>query len=534
MDLDLYLARSNTATDTNLVNELWLNDGFAHFTKAANALGAAGTLEGFVGGVAVADYDNNGFVDIYLANGDNWWVAGGHGPAQLFRNVGNGNRWLGIELVGLQSNRDGLGARVVVAAGGISQLREQNGGIHHRSQNHDRLHFGLGGNTLANVTVRWPSGNVQTLTDVPSNQMLTVYEKNGAGNGTPPVTPPVTPPGEGVEPVVVAVGESPGNAANIADVRADGTQHLGTAWSNSGTRAKAWFTLDLGASVGVEELRIAPRGDRDFRMDVYVGDTLSDGHVQGDPAATCLTPGTDAKVPTVLVTCALSSPEGRYVTVQSTNRAWFKVHGVEVVAAGAGDDEEPGGDPGGEPGELPGVLAATLGAASGSVNLAQRGNTDWAHWGFTGDVMTRKAGGSVLTNYAPVGTSGGVGFNGSPQPFAWNGGSPTGSASNVRRAIRASQPGRGFELTLPAGTGERTVHMWVGLRLVGARLTATLSDGSAAAYSAVVSNLAGKSGYQATVRYRAASNGQTLTLRWVLETKPGSGGWVSLEAAAVE
>jgi hypothetical protein len=76
--------------------------------------------------------------------------------------------------------------------------------------------------------------------------------------------------------------------------------------------------------------------------------------------------------------------------------------------------------------------------------------------------------------------------------------------------------------------------MWVGLRLVGARLTATLSDGSAAAYSAVVSNLAGKSGYQATVRYRAASNGQTLTLRWVLETKPGSGGWVSLEAAAVE
>lgn len=99
------------------------------------------------------------------------------GPHQLFRNQGNGNHWIEIDLEGTVSNRDGIGASVVLEAGGVVQIRGQGGGMHRFTQNHQRIHFGLATHkTVDRLTIRWPSGIVQGLENVAANQILTIRE----------------------------------------------------------------------------------------------------------------------------------------------------------------------------------------------------------------------------------------------------------------------------------------------------------------------------------------------------------------------
>ncbi len=102
------------------------------------------------------------------------------GPHQLFRNQGNSNHWLEIDLEGTVSNRDGIGSRVELETGGIIQIREQTGGMHRITQNHQRLHFGLGSHRLADrITVTWPSGLVQNLKNIKADQVLHITEPSG-------------------------------------------------------------------------------------------------------------------------------------------------------------------------------------------------------------------------------------------------------------------------------------------------------------------------------------------------------------------
>jgi hypothetical protein len=64
-----------------------------------------------------------------------------------------------------------------VTAGGVTQMRIQDGGVHHRSQNHSRLHFGLAKHEqVKKITVQWPSGVVQELQGVKANQVLRIKE----------------------------------------------------------------------------------------------------------------------------------------------------------------------------------------------------------------------------------------------------------------------------------------------------------------------------------------------------------------------
>ena len=128
---------------------------------------------------AVADYDNDGFLDIFLTNtsffgrGETYLGV----PPLLLHNTGNNNHWLELELVGKVSNRDGIGARVLVTSGGKTQLREQSGGAHLWAQDSMRVHFGLAQNTdIDTIVVEWPSGINQILTDVKANQILNVTE----------------------------------------------------------------------------------------------------------------------------------------------------------------------------------------------------------------------------------------------------------------------------------------------------------------------------------------------------------------------
>lgn len=162
MDEDLFLACTGGAR--NLANRLFRNDG-GRFTELAGAGGAAGLRGAAVAAragtsesVVTADYDLDGFLDLLVTNGNNMRPVYYGGPKQLFRNRGNANHWLQLDLVGTGSNRDAVGAKVYVRAGGVTQYREQNGGHHRWSQNFDRLHVGLKDNRRADVTVVWPNG----------------------------------------------------------------------------------------------------------------------------------------------------------------------------------------------------------------------------------------------------------------------------------------------------------------------------------------------------------------------------------------
>ncbi len=92
---------------------------------------------------------------------------------------------LQIALVGTRSNRDGVGARVAVTSGGATSIRERKGGGSYLSASDPRIHVGLGSATQADrVEVRWPSGTIDVLTNVPANDSLVIRE-----GSSPPAGP---------------------------------------------------------------------------------------------------------------------------------------------------------------------------------------------------------------------------------------------------------------------------------------------------------------------------------------------------------
>jgi len=125
-------------------------------------------------GVAVADFWNRGSLDLAVA-------ANGGRHALLRNEVGLRRHWLQVELTGVRTNRDAVGARVEVVAGGVRQLREVSAGDGYASQSTLRLHFGLGEAAGADeVTVRWPvSGLVERFENVASDRIVALTEGTG-------------------------------------------------------------------------------------------------------------------------------------------------------------------------------------------------------------------------------------------------------------------------------------------------------------------------------------------------------------------
>jgi hypothetical protein len=165
--LDLFSANAGGQNNT-----LYHNNGDGTFVKITS--GSLVNDGGNSAGCAWADYDNDGFLDLYVAN----WQ--GSRPNFLYRNNGNANHWLKVKCVGAASNRAGIGAKVrllaKIRAGDMWQLREVSGGTGF-GQTSLLAHFGLGDAAIVNlVRIEWPSGAVQELHDVSVNQMLEVVE----------------------------------------------------------------------------------------------------------------------------------------------------------------------------------------------------------------------------------------------------------------------------------------------------------------------------------------------------------------------
>ena len=150
---------------------LWRNDGQQRFTEIAAQVGVDDSHDGR--GVVVLDYDNDGDLDLYLANQ-------GSAP-RFFRNdVGASRHWLAMRLTGRPeagSNRDAIGARVTVVTGAGSQIRELDGGNSYCGQSDRRIYFGLGDEMIVStLEVRWPSRRVQVMHNVRVDQILAIEE----------------------------------------------------------------------------------------------------------------------------------------------------------------------------------------------------------------------------------------------------------------------------------------------------------------------------------------------------------------------
>ncbi|MBT4097682.1 MAG: T9SS type A sorting domain-containing protein [Gemmatimonadetes bacterium] len=152
---------------------LQLGTGDGSFTDATPSAGIADVGNS----VAVADWNRDGHLDVVF--GFNTLLEDEPGqPGRLFLNQGNTNHWLSVEVVGTQSNRNGVGARVAVRAGD-RQVREIYGGTGH-SQHEIYAHFGLGARaTVDTLEIRWPSGQVDVLTGIPVDQRIRVIEGQG-------------------------------------------------------------------------------------------------------------------------------------------------------------------------------------------------------------------------------------------------------------------------------------------------------------------------------------------------------------------
>lgn len=153
-------------------SRVFRNEGDESFKEVAAGLGLADTGDGR--GLAIADFDNDGDLDVYISNQ-------GQDSVYYRNEVGNRRNWLQVELEGTNCNRNAIGTRVTVAAGDSKQIREMDGGNGNHSQSPYRMHFGL--NKLAKIDyieIRWPTGYVEKHEDVEINRLVRFKENTPA------------------------------------------------------------------------------------------------------------------------------------------------------------------------------------------------------------------------------------------------------------------------------------------------------------------------------------------------------------------
>lgn len=191
--LDLYVVDAGDVLG-NRLNTLYRNLGngtFEDITIPAG-VGAVSAVGRHYAG-SWGDFNNDGTLDLLLANGFGWGFPASSGRSILYKNPPGNNHWIKLKLIGTSSNRSGIGARVVVNTSGGTQTRQMNGiGGELYSQALAPLHFGLGSvSVIDSISIIWPSGVVQTLNQVAADRELTIME------GTNPPTVNIVSPVNG-------------------------------------------------------------------------------------------------------------------------------------------------------------------------------------------------------------------------------------------------------------------------------------------------------------------------------------------------
>jgi hypothetical protein len=148
------------------------NLGDGRFEELIEEAGSGVSAAHVSRGCAFGDFDNDGDMDILVMNMN-------EAPSLLRNDVSGSNHWLKVLLVGVQSNRSAIGTRVVARYGSRRQVQEVTAQASFYSVNDRRLHFGLGAETAADLTIRWTNGATETISNVAADQLVTIRE--GAG-----------------------------------------------------------------------------------------------------------------------------------------------------------------------------------------------------------------------------------------------------------------------------------------------------------------------------------------------------------------
>jgi hypothetical protein len=180
-DLDLSIVNGHVIDNTAMFRAgsthaqrklLFQNTNGRRFTEVSRQSGAGFARDGVGRTLLAGELDNDGDMDVVITHNG--------GASEVLRNGGAGRNSIEIRIVGSRSNRDGLGARISVAAGGRTQVREVKSGSSYLGQNDLRAHVGLGEATrVERIDVRWPAGGTDTIRDVPANQIVTIAEGQG-------------------------------------------------------------------------------------------------------------------------------------------------------------------------------------------------------------------------------------------------------------------------------------------------------------------------------------------------------------------
>jgi len=159
--------------------QVFRNLGNKRFQNATDAVGGGLLLKKSSRGAAFGDFDNDGDIDAVVVNLDDR-------PTLLRNDTPRAAHWITLRLRGTKSNRDGIGARIRVEAGGRRQTAEVRGDGSFLSHNDLRAHFGLGDATrLETIEIRWPSGQVDTAKALAADRFYEAVE----GRGIEPVPP---------------------------------------------------------------------------------------------------------------------------------------------------------------------------------------------------------------------------------------------------------------------------------------------------------------------------------------------------------
>jgi hypothetical protein len=168
----LYPDVARTGMGTYLQRKQVFRNLGGRFRDVAQDIGGSVALEKSSRGTAFGDYDNDGDTDILVVNLDE--------RPSLLRNDTAGGRWITVELEGTKSNRDAVGAKLTLEAGGRKQIAEVRSGGSYMSHNDMRARFGLGeASQVDRLSIRWPNGTTETVSGLAANRFYVARE--GAG-----------------------------------------------------------------------------------------------------------------------------------------------------------------------------------------------------------------------------------------------------------------------------------------------------------------------------------------------------------------
>ncbi|MEO5977963.1 MAG: CRTAC1 family protein [Chryseolinea sp.] len=181
-DLDLFVANGDLNPNNTPLVDFYFEYDSGKFNERAMARGL--NDYGIGRGSITFDMDNDGDLDLLVVNQRSTQQYPAKSTTRLYRNDSPvGNNWLKVRLVGTASDLQGLGARVDVVVGKLRLTREIDGGSSHLSQNSPIAHFGIHTATkIDSVIVRWIGGKTQYITNQNPNMMITVTESRSIRN----------------------------------------------------------------------------------------------------------------------------------------------------------------------------------------------------------------------------------------------------------------------------------------------------------------------------------------------------------------